>query len=227
MRSFLFLFALLFSLGSFGQTFITPFEANDIYQVKSILVTSNDDTQTEGAKFTIYTLNNGMLGNFTIKTPDGEKKKFKVVDVKMVQLEPNGFAKAMMFSENISMTKVLKNDYSFLEHMKYIYYEKIEIKAGKFKLLQLLNPGFDEYIKVYLDPNAKETSHIGFGGGEDKSYYIQKGDQSFLLKKKNYKKEFANLFGDCKPMMGMLETEQIDMKFKDFPLHIAIYNESQ
>ena len=35
-------------------------------------------------------------------------------------------------------------------------------------------------------------------GGEDKSFYVKKGDGvAFRLYKKNYDKEFKNLFGDC------------------------------
>ena len=63
--------------------------------------------------------------------------------------------------------------------------------------------------------------------GEDKSFYIKKADKSFLLKKKNYDKEFLNLFGDCKEMMDIFEAENIKVKFKDLPLHVATYNENK
>ena len=154
-----------------------------------------------------------------------KRKKFKAAEVKAMQVQPSGLAKAVMFADNISTNKVIKNDYSFLEDMKYVYYEQVEIKEGKFKLLQLLNPRFDEFIKVYADPNAKETSGYGSSKPEDKSYYIVKGDKTFLIKKKNYKKEYPLIFGDCKALMEMADSGEISMKFKNLAYHIAIYNE--
>jgi hypothetical protein len=217
---------MLLSLGSLGQALITPLGDSEMGQVKSILATLNDGSQVEGVKLSSWMCANGMLSSFTMKNADGEKIKFKAAQIKLVQLEPNGFAKAMMFADNLEKNKFLKEDYDFLNNMQYVYYEKVEIKEGKFKLLQLLNPGFDEHIKVYLDPNAQETG-MGFGRAEDKSYYIKKGEESFLLKKKKYKKDFPILFGDCKAMMELVETNQLEMNFKELALHIAMYNEFQ
>ncbi len=48
-------------------------------------------------------------------------------------------------------------------------------------LLQLLNPGFPNKIKVLFDPYAGETASFGFGsiklaGGGAKTYYFKKGE---------------------------------------------------
>lgn len=231
MKTIFVLFILLLSLGSIGQGLVTPLEAEDIYLMKSATVTLNDNSQVIGNKFTTWILNNGMLSSFTLKTLNGEKVKLNAEGVKNVKIETDERAKAMMFMENISMNKIVHNDYAFLEHLDTVYYEKVEVKPGNFKLLQLLNPGFDQYIKVYLDPNANSantSSTTGaFGNGEDKSFYIKKGDRSFLLKKKNYKDEFTTLFGDCQALMDMAAAKEIDVKLSQMPLHIAIYNENK
>lgn len=225
MRKLIFLFAMLLCLGSFGQSLITPLDASALGLIKSAIVTLNDDSQIEGVKFPMIMASNGMISSFTLKTADGEKKKFKPHEVKLLQVEPKDFVKNMMIADEMSMSHIIKNDYSFIDEMQYAIYEKVEIKEGKFRLLQLLNPGFDQNIKVYLDPNAKQTSDMGFNGGKDKSFYIRKGDESFLLKKKNYEKEFQNLYGDCQAMIDIFEEEKIAIKFKDLALHIAAYNE--
>lgn len=225
MRKLIFLFAMLLCLGSFGQSLITPLDDSALGFIKSAIVTLNDDSQIEGVKFPMYMMSNGMISSFTLKTADGEKKKFKADEVKLLEVEPSNFVTNMMIADEITLTNIIKNDYSFIENMKYAIYEKVEIKEEKFRLLQLLNPGFDENIKVYLDPNAKQTSNLGFNSGEDKSFYIKKGDESFLLKKKNYKKEFPILFGDCTAMIEIFESENIAVKFKDLALHVAAYNE--
>jgi len=231
MKNILLLFVLLLSLGSYGQGFVTPLEAEDIYLMKSATVTLNDNSQMIGNKFTTWMLNNGMLTSFTLKTLNGDKVKLNAEGVKSVKIETDERAKAMMFMENISMNKIVHNDYAFLEHLDTVYYERVDVKDGKYRLLQLLNPGFDQYIKVYLDPNAKSTSTSstmgGFGSGEDKSFYIKKGDRSFLLTKKNYKNEFNNLFGDCQALMDMVASKEVDVKFSELPLHIALYNENR
>lgn len=78
-------------------------------------------------------------------------------------------------------------------------------------LMQLLNPEFDDYISVYYDPFANETGGVSvgvmgmssptIGGGMIKSFYIEKDDRIFWLKKADFKKEYENLVGDNKSFM--------------------------
>jgi hypothetical protein len=85
--------------------------------------------------------------------------------------------------------------------------------------MQLLNPGFDEYIKVYLDPTAKENQWTG----QANSYFVKKGEEAIYLKKGKYDDMFWELFSGCEKFKENFEGE---LKFYDFPSHIALYNES-
>lgn len=223
------LFVLSFFISNclFGQAFVQPLDESAIGMVKSVVVQEKDGTEVEYAKFGSYTLMNGKLGSFTVKKADGSKKKYKTADVNLVKVEPDGFAKVMMKADNPNLVAALKKDYSAIDKMKYVIFEKVEVKKGKFFLMQLLNPGLDEHIKVYLDPNAKQTMSLaGIIGGEDKSYFVVKGDRTFLLKKKKYKKEIEALYGDSEGLKKMFEGKDLSPKFKDFAVHIALYNES-
>ncbi|MEN0050842.1 MAG: hypothetical protein AAF806_27490, partial [Bacteroidota bacterium] len=84
---------------------------------------------------------------------------------------------------------------------------------------------------VYQDPNAKKTMGIGVAGvnligREAKSYLVVKnGAKAIVVKKKKYKKQFAQLFGDSPEVMKL--KEQGKLKFKEFASHAYLYEQSQ
>src|SRR5205823_4578203 len=88
----------------------------------------------------------------------------------------------------------------------YILYEKsVTVLKGKEEvlLLQLVNPGFNEKIRVYGDPRASETQSFGVGpvkvaGGNDKSYYVKVGDKpAMLVKSKDFEDNVNTIFAGC------------------------------
>jgi len=216
---------LAISLISFSQAFIQPVEPTDIISqvfMKSATAVYLSGEKVTGAKITAAILNNGAITSFTIKTSDG-KVKFKAAMVKELKIELNGFATFMMSADGNSIKGTFENYfYDGGKDFNTISFEQVELKPGKFKLLQLLNPDTDERIKVYLDPTAQESSMHG----EDKSYYVKKGDRFFKLKKEKYDNEFANLFGDSEIMMKFLNEKQIKLKFKNFAGHVELYNQT-
>lgn len=104
-----------------------------------------------------------------------------------------------------------------------IYFTKKSVvlrqKKGEEEVLfQLINPGFDDYIAVYNDPAANESKGVGvssglanmnLGGGVLLSYYIEKNGEVFLLKKKDFKKEYENLFGDHSEFIKKYPLKQV------------------
>ena len=55
----------------------------------------------------------------------------------------------------ISLSETLGQDWKTALNQEY-YLEEFRIKKET-SFLQLINPGFDDKIQVYLDPKAKET----------------------------------------------------------------------
>lgn len=111
----------------------------------------------------------------------------------------------------------------------YAYFETSTTNYRKNKtadvLLQLLNPAFANKIKVYHDPYATESASVGvagikMAGGNDKSYFVKKGDETaFRLKSKDYKDYISKLYGDC-------DVFEKDKKFKwsYFGDHLMTYS---
>ncbi len=226
MKALLTIFLLAISINSFSQAFIRPVEPTEIMSpsfMKSATAVYLSGEEVVGVKFGSAILTNGGLASFTLKTSDGGKVKFKAAEVSKLSIELNGFATFMMAADGNSIKETFENYfYEGGKDQNIITFEQVEIKPGKFKLLQLLNPDTDERIKVYLDPTAQQGSM----SGEDKSYYVQKGDRSFKLKKKKYDDEFENLFGDSEIMMKFLKEKQIKLKFKNFAGHVELYNQT-
>ena len=221
---FIFLFAATFI---YGQSFVNPV-GSSLGSVKSIMVKLKDGSEVRGNKFVKYTTSNGQLTSFTLKNEDGIKEKFKAKDVEAVKIELDEFSKKMMSLNSPTLYSALKKDYAYLDSIDYVIFEQVEVKKGKFKLLQLLNPGLDKYIKVYLDPHAnKGVVYYGIIGGEDRSYIVKKDNETFRVKKGNYKKYMEKLYMDNFRMADLIKSKKIRQKFKDFPAHIALYNESR
>ncbi|MTI21639.1 hypothetical protein E1176_11465 [Fulvivirga sp. RKSG066] len=88
---------------------------------------------------------------------------------------------------------------------------KVQVKKKKVQdcMLQVMNPTFSKKITVYYDPFAGETASIGVGGmtlagGLAKSYYIKKDGEEIAkrIKKKEYKKDMEELFGECPELIS-------------------------
>jgi len=151
----------------------------------------------------------GLIEEITIIDLNKKKIKLKPEEVKHMYIVPSGFDKLSSGMNNMYDAKKWNEDKSaHAEHIKagYVFFETTEVMVKKKKLtllLQLLNPGFANKIKVFFDPYAGETASFGFGGiklagGDAKSYYFKKGDNvAYKMEKKNYDDELENLYGDC------------------------------
>ena len=221
---------LVFSAGMVsGQSFIAPvseFAASDDCKMELI-----DGTIVEG-KISMATIMNGKLSSLTLKDADGVKHKHKAETIKRLRVKMGFLAKMAASSEaSSSVVQSFKADYKEINNREYIIYEQALLpkKKDKYRLLQLVNPGFDSVLKVYNDPNANETGGLGLGGvkitgGEDKSYLVViREAKSIKVKKGNYKKDFAELYGDCPEMIKIVGSGKIN--FKDFAAHVFVYDQ--
>lgn len=218
---------------AFAQGFITPLEADDMFVIngKECIVNLASGEEVTG-KFLGGTMINGYLSNFNIRLENGEKAKFKPEDVARLSVKASKLAKLAMMTESASSIKEMTNtNFDEIVNREYIVFETAmrHNKASKLRLMQLLNPGFDSQIKVFADPNAKETMGVGVGGvkltgGADKSYlFVQNDEKAVLVKKGSYKKNFDELYGNCPAMLQVFAGEKV--KWNDVAGHVFAYDQ--
>lgn len=176
----------------------------------------------------------GLIEEITIKDLNKKKINLKPDDVLHMYIAPSGFDKLAAFDKkSTDLTEISKDRSMHNEFVKkgYVYFETTDVLIKKKKmnlLLQLLNPGFSEKIKVYFDPYADETMSVGVGGfkvagGDAKSYYFKKGDAvAFKMHKKNYEEEFESLYGDC-PELKKEFTKKLG--WSNVEKHVYFYSE--
>ncbi|MEL6717661.1 MAG: hypothetical protein AAFP82_03015 [Bacteroidota bacterium] len=221
----------LCSLATQAQYFLTPI--NNIPYGKECKVVTKDGNKMEG-KITGALYIKGMLRSFTVKDTAGEKHKYKADQISNMEMKIGALgrteaamntANAAKKSKDGAVAEVINREWMTMEQAS------LPKKKKKYRLLQLLNPGFDSQIKVYQDPNAKKTMGVGIAGmnvigREAKSYLVVKnGEKAILVKKKKYKKQFAQLFGDSPEVMKLKEEGKL--KFKEFANHAYLYDQSQ
>jgi len=177
----------------------------------------------------------GLIETVKMKDLDGEKVKMNPEKIDYMYLAPSNLGKfgaALETINNVSSWEKETTIDTTLIKDGYVLFEKVSTKVKKKTddlMLQILNPSFSQNIKVYHDPFSKETASVGVGGitvagGLDKSYYIKKAaDKSaYRLLKKDYKEQFADIFGDCPELM---EKYGDNIKWNEFETHIYEYTQ--
>ena len=230
----LLLMALVSSNTLYSQGFIQSIDPEDMSALMNqpCVVKLKSGEEVKG-KFKGGSLLNGYLNKVAIVGEDDEKVKFKPEDIERLSVKSSGLAKLAMIMESSSSVKEMTNaNYDEIVNREYVIFESglKASKKDKARLLQLLNPGFDDKIKVYADPEANETGGLGLGaiqltGGADKSYlFIKAGDKAVKVKKGSYRRNFDELYADCPDMLKVFAGEKI--KWADIAGHVFAYNEA-
>ncbi len=192
---------------------------------------SAEVTTADGKTYT-GKLKNAMFGttgimSFKLKDDAGNDTKFKAADVEQLKLKVDGLAKLEIVSEQSSnISKLANSNFKEVVDRKYIYWQRVKHHAkDKYYLLQLLNPGFDDLLKVYDLPNSKSgessVGGIAVSGNDATAYYVIKNGKTLKITKKKYKKQdFKMLFEDCPQII-----ENNEPDFKAFAGHVFFYNE--
>jgi hypothetical protein len=183
-------------------------------------------------KFTGGTYVKDGLSKISIKMENGEKAKFKPEQVASVRINASGMAKLSMVSANASSIKEIVNtDFNATVKREYIIFETALTpdKKDTYRLLQLLNPGFDNKIKVYAEPNVKTSglniNGIQLTGGEAKAYlFVKGGEKATLVKKGSYSKGFEELYSDCPKMLAAFQGQKVS--WDDIALHVFAYDQA-
>ncbi|HRD08105.1 MAG: hypothetical protein U0V54_03750 [Saprospiraceae bacterium] len=174
----------------------------------------------------------GLIEKITIKDSLGKKMEFQPQDIHHMYIAPSKWDKFSKGMDKMNdFTEWDKNKQVNLAHIKEGYalfeYSEVMIKNEKKSLLlQLINPGYCNKIKVFFDPQAKESASVGIGGfsvagGQPKSYYVKVGNEvAYKLEKKHYEDKFESLFGNCEAI-NKAYPEEIDWDF--FSKHVYIH----
>ncbi len=138
----------------------------------------------------------------------------------------------MIAESTTSIKELTKTNFEEIVNREYIIFETAmrSNKAGKLRLMQLLNPGFDSQIKVFANPNANETSGfsvsgVKLSGGAKRSYlFLENSKKTIIVRKSNYKKNFEELYKNCPKMLTVFSGDKI--KWDDIAGHVFIYDQS-
>ena len=215
--------AFLFTTVQINAQFVTPLTT---ISGDSELITVDGKTASGKLK-NAMTGPNGLI-SFKFEDVEGNKVKYKANEVQQLKIKVDGLAKMEIVAEQSSnISKLANSNFKEVVDREYIYWERVKDPSkDKYYLLQLLNPGFDELIKVYDLPNNKsgETSvgGVAVSGNESTAYLVIKDGKSMKITKKKYKKQDFNLlFGDCQKVIDECKPD-----FKQMQVHVFLYNEA-
>lgn len=223
-----------FGFGASAQSFAVPLDG--FSKKKTSYLHMEDGTVNEGL-LGGFKRAKGQIETVKMKNESGGKIKIDPALIKFMYIPPSGLGKLAAANNrisNVSKWEAPSNMDSTLMGEGYVYFEKMTTQIKKKKtedlMLQMLNASFSSKIKVFYDPFAKETIGVSVGGvtvagGLDKSYYVHKvgsTEPAFKLEKKNYKEQFALLFGDCDEFMAKYGD---NIKWSDLETHIYEYTQ--
>jgi len=206
-----------------AQQFSTMIDSENIAWLRDYTIKTVDGEEFKADKLSSFSVTNGRLKSFSFKTEDGVKHKFKADQIVELRARLTKVAKAATISDNATkgIKSAVTTDYAgivaenLVRFNSVVYNKKNEKKA----LLQLINYGFDQKLKVYPDPNSESgtTSIDGMvvSGGQIRTYFVVKGDESFTIDKKSYKKFYDTIFGDCDTMKVDHKSISIENMSKD------------
>lgn len=213
-----------------AQEFLTPY--NTFVSDRLAYVITQEGDSISGY-LRSATEASGFIRRVTILDEFGNKRKFKATQLQRFAIQPGAFAKIeAAASSTFSLRQAIQTDFDEVLDRDWLIYDSQQIPRRKNKtgLLQLLNPGFDQHIKVYHHPNGSKSMPISMGnlrvlGGEDRTFLVVKNDQKpQIVRKAKYKKAFAQLFADD---TNFIRNWHKGAKFRDFAQHVAVYSKLQ
>lgn len=211
-----------------AQSFLTPY-STFISEKPSYVITQEGDSIYGKLRSVIEQGN--FIKRINIKDENGLVHKFKAEQIKRFATQPGNFAKFETLSEqSTSLRQFIKTDFRDVMEREWLIYDRelLPRRNNKYGLLQLLNPGFDQHIKVYDHPNGSKSMPIRLAGirvvgGEDRTLLVVKDNQqAVIVRKASYKQSFTDLFGDEPELIKAIDGRP---KFEDFAQHIFAYND--
>jgi hypothetical protein len=218
--------ALVMTAGA--QTFISPVDGNFLNTANDItIIPISGDSVSGSAK--MVSVAGSQIQKITIKDAAGVKHKFEAAEIKFLKMKLSKLAKAKQVVETAtaSIENAVNTNYAAMASMGYAVWENVKDPSGdNVYLLQVLNPWFSDYLKVYNVPKFVVVSG-GFGPSDfsmPDELFVVKNGKTIEITEKKYKKEFfGTLFGDCPEMLTQVVEK--DRDWDDFPEHVKLYQD--
>ncbi|NQZ76098.1 MAG: hypothetical protein HRT61_08310 [Ekhidna sp.] len=210
-----------------AQFFVQQLDQLEIANADEIYVVfSNGDTLTGEIRGAVYS--DSLLTRFTLKAGD-EWIKIAASDLQLLAIQP-GLASNYKDIALLPIIRDIDND-DFIDVLPedgWVFFERITL-PGKRKaqaLSQLLNPGFDQKLKIYKDPQSSNMGGSSINGlllegGLDDSHLVSiDGAQTFRIGNFSYRKKSLDLlYNDCKALADQ------KLRWKDFAKHVFTYDQ--
>lgn len=217
-----------------AQSFLTPIQALS-YKTDSYVILE-DGTRHEG-RLKAASLLNGKIGKLTFETADGEVLKAKAEEIRELGNEPSQYAKnvTMLSSAGGSITNAVSTDYAGISARDLVVFQRVDLNnKGRYGLLQLLNPSFDEGVAVYLDPTYNPEYTVSSGPVSftiaDQTFLLVRGGETLKFKGSKYGKLFGEIFAGCDAVLQHESVFNKKGKLKPnaehFAMHVALYGQS-
>ena len=162
----------------------------------------------------------------SLEDESGTRYKIRAEDIYEFAIAMNGALRLQYANEaGSSVKKLLSKKEPNAKPTDFLIFRNTTLDGEKELLLQLLNPDFDESFEVFYDPFARKTTELGgeyitWTGDRHRAYLVSKhGGPLLKVKKGNYDKTFATLFGDCSQL-----TQTTNPRLDDLGQHIALYS---
>jgi hypothetical protein len=223
---------LLLFANVFGQSFVETMEPDDmggLYGNECFLELRSGEV-VHGVFTGAVFVSNGF-SKITVRLDNGEKQKFPAGQIASLSIRTSNLLRLMMISESTASVKKMANtDYDALLNREFVVFESALTpkKSDTWRLLQLLNDGYDGRMKVFAEPSAKtggfSVDGVQLTGGEDAAYlFVKGGEKAFKVRKISYSKNFEELYGDCPEMTEAFRDEKL--KWDDVALHVFFFNQ--
>ncbi|HLO57298.1 MAG TPA: hypothetical protein VK179_01015 [Bacteroidales bacterium] len=227
------LLLLLFVTGSSGQEFQSPLDFDHIEALfnSSCVVKLNSGEDVTGTFNGIMMSSENYLSQIIIRLENKKWKKYHADEISSFWVKSTSRAGSygMLHGRTISVNgwtmdldgKVI-GDY-------FIFYPALKNRRGtKIRLYQLLNPGFDNRIKVLFYEYCEGGSR-GTGIGADFTYtdagsmtfILVKDGESYFTKPQNYQEIGKQLYSDCPKMREVFGGTY---NWNDLIKHIIVYD---
>ncbi|MEB2787343.1 hypothetical protein [Algoriphagus persicinus] len=165
------------------------------------------------------------INQVKLEDSNGVKHTLNAPEIQEFAVAMNGATRLQYAMERgSSVKKLLSRDQPTAKPNDFIIYRNTSINGEKELLVQLLNPDFDSIFEVFYDPFARKTTalegeYITWTGDKHRAYFISKNGSPLLkVKKSNYKRVFATLFGDCAQLHGIKKPKLMDLE-----IHVLHY----
>ncbi|WP_421871682.1 hypothetical protein [Marinoscillum sp.] len=215
----------------YSKYFMPPVEDGLLMTAKEVYAVTIAGDTIRGS-ISSATMMDGQVRALTIKQADKTKVKLKSADVTLLAVKTTRFMNQVSALATPNIQRASEMDFDKIMEREWVIFDQALLpNKNKYALMQLLNPGFDSKIKVYINPNANETGTfqvqgLAVAGGEDTSYLVvtEGSNQAEIYKKRKYDDEaLTRLYKDCPEF----EQEYAGEKFRwsDFSEHVLVYDQ--